>query len=624
MTSNVASRVGWLIGAFVFIMTAGVTGIPRAGMAAPFAALVMDARSGEVLYENNADSRLHPASLTKMMTLYIVFQEVEAGRLSLDQMVTISKHAAAQPPSKLGLRPGQKIALRYLIRAAAIKSANDAATALGEVVGGGSEAAFAQRMTRTAKALGMRNSSFRNANGLTAQGHLSSARDMTILGRHLFYDFPQYYQLFSRRSADAQMATVHNTNRRFLDAYEGADGIKTGYTVAAGFNLTASAKRGNKRIIATVLGGASTPARNAKMAELLDLGFRRANGNSRTNLPSAAPIPQEALIADASENRGRTAVAASAMTRSRRPVARPMAAPDPAAQDAVALAILESVQGSMEPAAPPPEPQSAVAANIPAPAEEPAAAIADISPMPRPEIPDGTLEAQAVAMENGNTASPPPAGTFEAQAAALIEDISATEAALNAPAAAQMVATQPPQPRPADLKAPDSASAAGDAHLPSETTESVAAIESPGDAGPIPAEALSIGHASAVAVVVASADDVDSRKHRAPIFDDVVLASAGQEASGDNPDLEVINKSTSGGNNWIVNVGSYNSRYEAERVLLKTALEESATLSRGLRRITQSSGTFRASFEGLESEQAMMACHRLQTRGVACEAVAAN
>jgi D-alanyl-D-alanine carboxypeptidase len=257
---------------------------PAMGLAAPFAAYVIDARTGEVLYETNADTRLHPASLTKMMTLYIAFEAIERGEISLDTMVTVSKHAASQAPSKLGLKPGQRIALRHLIRAAAIKSANDAATAIGEAIEG-SEPAFAKRMTRTAKAIGMARSTFRNANGLTAEGHLSTAHDMTLLGRHLFYDFPQYYNIFSRRSADAGVTQVASTNRRFLDSYEGADGIKTGYTGPAGFNLTASAQRGRKRIIATVFGAKSTASRTAKITELLDIGFGLAPNRATIQKP---------------------------------------------------------------------------------------------------------------------------------------------------------------------------------------------------------------------------------------------------------------------------------------------------------------------------------------------------
>ena len=276
---------------FSFILWASIAG------AAPYAALVMDARTGEVLHSRNADTKLHPASLTKMMTLYVVFHEVEAGRMSLDQMITISRNAASEPPSKLGLRSGQKIALRYLIRAAAVKSANDAATALGEAVSG-SEAAFAKYMTATARAMGMNSTTFKNAHGLTASGHKSTARDMATLGRRLFYDFPDYYNLFSRITTETTVKTVYNTNRRFLGAYRGADGIKTGYTNAAGFNLVASARRGEERIIAAMFGGTSTAQRNGQVAKLLDMGFSRAPSRVATIRPPALDLarPGEPVI----------------------------------------------------------------------------------------------------------------------------------------------------------------------------------------------------------------------------------------------------------------------------------------------------------------------------------------
>ena len=216
----------------VFVVALFMASLATSAQAAPYAAMVIDARSGEVLHSRNADTRLHPASLTKMMTLYIAFEAIERGEISPDKMVRISKKAAAEPPSKLGLRAGQRIKFRYLIRAAAVKSANDAATAIGEALEG-SEAAFARRMNRTAKALGMSRTTFKNAHGLTESGHLSTARDMTTLGRHLFYDYPDYYNLFSRRSTHAGIKEVANTNRRLLGSYRGADGIKTGYTRAA-------------------------------------------------------------------------------------------------------------------------------------------------------------------------------------------------------------------------------------------------------------------------------------------------------------------------------------------------------------------------------------------------------
>ncbi|TNC49341.1 D-alanyl-D-alanine carboxypeptidase [Rubellimicrobium rubrum] len=263
-------RSAWL----AFIILAHVLGA-AAAKAAPFAAFVMDARTGQIFYEENAETPLHPASLTKMMTLYLAFQAIQQGEITLDTEVRIPADAADEPPSRLGLREGQTIRMRYLLRAAAVKSANDAAMAIGYALGGSREG-FAARMNAMAQAMGMNQTHFMNANGLTQDGHYSTARDMSILGRHLVYDFPQYYNLFSRRSADAGMAQVNNTNRRFLDAYEGADGIKTGFTNAAGYNLTASAQRGDVRIIATVFGGTSTADRNARVSRLLDLGFAHA------------------------------------------------------------------------------------------------------------------------------------------------------------------------------------------------------------------------------------------------------------------------------------------------------------------------------------------------------------
>jgi D-alanyl-D-alanine carboxypeptidase len=417
--------------------------------AAPYAAIVMDARTGEILYSENDETRLHPASLTKMMTLYIVFEEIERGNLSLDTMVKISKHAAAQPPSKLGLRAGQKIALRYLIRAAAIKSANDAATAIGELVGGGSEIEFAKRMTRTAKALGMKSSTFKNANGLTAQGHLSSARDMSILGRHLFYDFPQYYNLFSRRSADAGMATVNNTNRRFLDAYKGADGIKTGYTNAAGFNLTASAERGGKRLIATVFGGKSTADRNAKMVKLLDLGFGKAPSNVPVTKPDAPAYQggDAALVADndlpeVEGGAGKTLRVQMAVLTSIRPRLRPVAAaPETIAATEVAVMAMQSdIEGALAEAFAPPPPEGTLEAQV-----ADMAADADAETQTPLDVTEVALASSAGAVD---------VPSEEVLAAAVASAAEAAAAATPEPEPVQMAFAAPAPPAPPKRNAP--------------------------------------------------------------------------------------------------------------------------------------------------------------------------
>ncbi|NAZ37917.1 D-alanyl-D-alanine carboxypeptidase [Rubellimicrobium sp. CFH 75288] len=367
--------------AFVWLAAALLAG---AAQAAPYAAFVMDARTGEVIHAENADTPLHPASLTKMMTLYVAFHAIQRGEITLDTEVRISQQAAAEPPSKLGLRPGQTIRLRYLLRAAAVKSANDAATAIGYAIGGSPEG-FAARMNAMAQAMGMTQTRFLNMHGLTQQGHYSTARDMSILGRHLIYDFPQYYNLFSRRTADAGIAEVANTNRRFLDSYPGADGIKTGYTQAAGYNLTASAQRGEVRIIATVFGGTSTADRNARVSRLLDIGFARAPAHAelRWTPPAVAAAPAPAAPRPASTPAplpvasntnappsARTVRPSGLVAAAMRPPARPGTAPGAAV--AVATVAPEAIEGALAEALgllPEPEGDSMAAAPDTGPAE---------------------------------------------------------------------------------------------------------------------------------------------------------------------------------------------------------------------------------------------------------------
>ena len=273
-----------LRGLFVGLVVLAALAMMSPAEAAPKASIVMDMRNGEVLYSRKADKRLHPASLTKMMTLYLTFEAVRDGRLRLNQKVRVSRHASRQPASKLYLKSGQRVTVRSLIRATALKSANDAAMVLAEAIGG-SQRGFAKMMTRKAKFLGMKNTRFKNPHGLTSSGHYSSARDMAILARHLFFDYPQYYNIFKRRSDYAAGKRVWNTNR-LLKSYRGADGIKTGYTRAAGYNLAASAHRGNKRILAVQFGASSSADRSRRVARLLDIGFSRAPKSAQKRRPT--------------------------------------------------------------------------------------------------------------------------------------------------------------------------------------------------------------------------------------------------------------------------------------------------------------------------------------------------
>ena len=279
-----------------------------------FATYVIDARSGDFLYGKNYNKKLHPASLTKMMTLYLAFNELKNNRIKLDQTVSISSNASKEPPSKLGLKKGQRVSVRNLIRGAAIRSANDAATALGELISG-SENKFADYMTLTAQQMGMKDTTFKNAHGLTSAKHISTPKDMAILARRLIYDFPEYYNLFGRNSVNVLGRTLYNTNRKFLSQYNGSDGIKTGFTSSAGFNLAASAKRGNKRIIGVVFGSSSVSLRNKRMTELLNIGFANSKENvAFTSLKKLSLYPN--IINISGEN--------SLLKVSKEPIKRPL------------------------------------------------------------------------------------------------------------------------------------------------------------------------------------------------------------------------------------------------------------------------------------------------------------
>ncbi|MBI1686118.1 D-alanyl-D-alanine carboxypeptidase family protein [Caulobacter hibisci] len=250
-----------------------------------YAAIVIDANSGEVLYDKRADSPRYPASVTKVMTLYLTFEALSEGRLKLTDRVPISPRAAAQAPTKMGLRPGDSLSVDEAIRAMAVKSANDIATAMAEKLAG-SESRFAALMTLRGQELGMRNSRFVNASGLPDSRQISTARDLAILSRATMRDFPQYYSYFSLKGFEFRGSYVRGHNR-LLTSMEGFDGLKTGYTNASGFNLAGSAVRDGRRLIAVVLGGSSTAWRDNNMEDLLTTGFdvlkRRSHGE-RTSI----------------------------------------------------------------------------------------------------------------------------------------------------------------------------------------------------------------------------------------------------------------------------------------------------------------------------------------------------
>lgn len=250
-----------------------------------YAAIVIDANSGEVLYDKRADSPRYPASVTKVMTLYLTFEALSEGRLKLTDRVTMSPRAAAQAPTKIGLPAGDSLSVDEAIKAMTVKSANDVAVAMAERLAG-SESRFAALMTLRGQELGMRNSRFVNASGLPDSRQISSARDLAILSRATMRDFPQYYSYFSTKGFYFRGNYIKGHNR-LLDSMEGFDGLKTGYTNASGFNLAGSAVRDGRRLIAVVLGGPSTAWRDNNMEDLLLTGFdvmKRRSRGERTSI----------------------------------------------------------------------------------------------------------------------------------------------------------------------------------------------------------------------------------------------------------------------------------------------------------------------------------------------------
>jgi D-alanyl-D-alanine carboxypeptidase len=601
-------------------------------LAAPYAAFVMDARNGEVLFARNHDTKLHPASLTKMMTLYVAFEAIRHNELSLDTMVTVSRRASATECVCLGLKPGQRISMRNLIRAAALRSANDAAVVIAEAVSGSVED-FGRRMTRTARAIGMNNSNFLNPHGLTQSGHISTARDMSILGRQLYFDYPEFFNIFSRRSEQAGVATVANTNRRFLDAYSGADGIKTGFTRAAGYNLTASARRGGKHIIATMFGGTTSAARNAHVAELMDIGFSKAKTRVSVRPPGtpryqgrgqSAVIVAEAPPAAATTTERPAAAKTIRLQTAVRTSPRPR--PRPERTDPALLAVVKESVGTAV---------AQITAAPPAPAIPfSVAQVPAVVPPPRPE----TLVRPQAAPE-----PEPVTALAAAQAAGFSIADPIDLAALEAPAAPEVVVPQPEPPVVAEVtpsapmaEEPPLALAdladepepsvmwSGAADTVTLTTAPVMmALPQDGAAGLSgnvdldvrPQIAEVAPPAPAPAIILTRAPDP---AQPAPAPDVQAVAHVAEAYAA--PGLEVVSRlSTSdAGRLWGVSLGEFGSRSAAERGLITVKMAEAAALGNGISRILQTGGRFEATFAGLTAPEAERACARLQARGMDC------
>jgi len=384
--------------------------VPAIAMANPkYAGIVVDAKTGKTLYAYSADAYRYPASLTKIMTLYLVFEELEAGRLSLNSRLTVSKYAAGRPPSKIGVKAGKTIKVKDAILALVTKSANDVATVVAENIGG-SEKKFAERMTRTARQLGMKKTTFRNPHGLPNSGQRTTARDMARLGIAIQERFPQYYGYFKTRSYKYGSRTYGNHNK-LLGSVRGVDGIKTGYIRASGFNLVTSVNRDGRQIVAVVMGGRTGASRNAQMTKLIGRYLKKASRGRKTApliakgaaiqptfvatalknppLPTAKPGTQPAVAA------GAPMVLAFTASDSKRAV------PTPAPAPAQALAPVQP-QGQVVAAAASPAPVPGFGDKVPLPPkaikrrfDSTFAVATALPPIPR-ESPDVSLTTNSI------------------------------------------------------------------------------------------------------------------------------------------------------------------------------------------------------------------------------------
>jgi D-alanyl-D-alanine carboxypeptidase len=297
-----------------------------------FSAIVVDANSGRTLYSVDEDGLRHPASITKVMTLYLLFEQLEKGAMTLQTRIPVSEHAAAQEPSKLGVRPGETISVEDAIKAVVTRSANDVAVAIAEAIGH-DESTFAEMMTRKAHALGMSNTLYRNASGLPNDEQLTTARDLAILGRALEERFPRYFKYFSTRQFDYAGRTIGSHNH-LLGRVDGVDGIKTGYTRASGFNLLTSVHRDGRSLIAVVMGGRSASARDRIVANLID-----------DHIAEGSTIHTATMVADASDPGETPARAAAETDAPIRPRPAVIAARVPAAKNFGRIAPQAVAQG---------------------------------------------------------------------------------------------------------------------------------------------------------------------------------------------------------------------------------------------------------------------------------------
>ena len=579
--------------------------------AAPYADIVVDANSGTVLHSTNPDAQRHPASLTKIMTLYLLFEQLEAGKLKLDSPLPVSKEAAGQMPTKLGLKPGSTLAVEDAIKGMVTRSANDAAVVVAEAIAG-DEDAFAKLMTRKAQALGMSRTIYKNASGLPDSGQITTARDQSTLGRAVQERFPRYYKYFSIRTFVFRGQSIGNHNN-LLGRVEGVDGIKTGYVNASGFNLVTSVHRGNRYLVAVVMGGSSAGSRDAKMRDLISDKIAQASVKRTAPMvaegsppPEARPEPKAvAKVETAPEPKVAAKVEAkpepkvAAKTEANKTEAKPE--PKAEARFAVASAVSLPVRLNSAPGAQT-DPATTRTESMAA-AAQPRTAAGSTDPI-RPVL------VKTLSVKAGTTASLAP---MQVSAPAPTEPAPVRAAApVAAPAPVVAVKPEPPAPQPAPV---------------------VLAAAKPEPApAPVPPPVAAKIEAPLPALVTASKPDVPALSFApiaakaepaaAPVASQARVAAAEPApapapARASAPAAKPQHRS-----GWIIQVGAFPGEQEAKKRLAsaQTKAAKLLTKAEAFTETVEKGGTtlYRARFAGLDKDSAEAACKYLKRNDVEC------
>ncbi|HYQ19196.1 MAG TPA: D-alanyl-D-alanine carboxypeptidase [Xanthobacteraceae bacterium] len=581
--------------------------------AAPYADIVVDANSGTVLHSTNPDAQRHPASLTKIMTLYLLFEQLEAGKLKLDSPLQVSKEAAGQMPTKLGLKPGSTLAVEDAIKGMVTRSANDAAVVVAEAIAG-DEDAFAKLMTRKAQALGMSRTIYKNASGLPDSGQITTARDQSTLGRAVQERFPRYYKYFSIRTFVFRGQSIGNHNN-LLGRVEGVDGIKTGYVNASGFNLVTSVHRGNRYLVAVVMGGSSAGSRDAKMRDLISDKIAQASVKRTAPMvaegsppPEARPEPKAvAKVETAPEPKVAAKVEAKPEPKvaAKTEAAKTEAKPEPKAEArfAVASAVSLPVRLNSAPAAQA-DPAATTRTESMAAAAQPRTAAGSTDPI-RPvlvktlSVKAGTT-ASLAPMQVSATAPTEPAPVRAAAPVAASAPVVAVKPEPAPQPAPVVVAAAKPEPAPAPFPPPIAAKI--EAPLPALVTASKPDVPAPAlSFAPIAAKAEPAAAPVAAPARVAAAEPAPAPTRAAP-------AAKPQHRSG-----------------WIIQVGAFPGEQEAKKRLAsaQTKAAKLLTKAEAFTETVEKGGTtlYRARFAGLDKDSAEAACKHLKRNDVECVTV---